>query len=91
MKKQNKKLKLTLKLVITLVITIFVAGALFIALSQKVANSESPFKEQVKTKNLTSKTQIELNKDLCLIDEECLTFEIPDQKSSGPIQVQDVE
>ena len=86
MKKQIKKQKLALKLLVLLIITVFVAGALFIAFGQKGAYSACPVTKQAKSQNLTSVS----NNTQCLIDEECLVFEIPDQTSSGLIQVLDV-
>ena len=90
MKKQIKQQKLALKLLVLLIITVFVAGALFIAFGQKGVYSASPVTNQAKTQNLTSEATIMSNNTQCLIDEECLVFEIPDQISSGLIQVLDV-
>ena len=90
MKKQIKKQKLALKLLVLLIITVFVAGALFIAFGQKGAYSACPVTKQVNTQNFTSEASIKSNNTQCLIDEECLVFEFPDQTSSGLIQVLDV-
>ena len=95
MKKETIKLKQALKFLVVLVVTLSVtlltlSVVLSIAFGLNETGTFCSVKKHTKMQNLTEENHVKFNKEQCLTDEECLLVEIPDQTSSGPIQILDV-